>query len=1790
MSGCFPKCENVEELFESLRAKRYMLDAVPRHWKVMFPEVPPTIGRISHLDRFDAGFFDVHRYQANGMDPGSRKLLEKSVEALLDSGTNPDSLRGSATGVFMANGLFNECEEYLLYQDLSSPHFGITGGTRSMHAQRVSYFLGLEGPVVNVDTACSSSFYALEHAFRAIKLGLCENAIVGGTSFLLNFRVHSGFFHVGILDKEGIGNVFDDSAGGIVRSETVAVIFLQKMKDAKRIYAKVVHTKTNCDGYKPEGILTLSENVKQELLEETYTEARVDPRLVNFVEAHATGTKMGEPPEISALSNVFCADPRTPLYIASVKSNMGHSEAASGMGSLIKVLLGMENNCLLPNKTLTKMRSDISALCDGKIRVLTEVMEDRSKYVGINNYGIGGTNAHLILERAESCTPEFRGGHRLICISARTRESCELTFKSATLHARNENYLSLLQSTYRENIAGFHWRGFLLLQDGEDVARSVEFCREKRKQLRVLAGGEAEEWVEVFHSIKDLFREDLYGICKGVVFEKMMQNLELGEEEMTMARDLSQLALIAVLERLRLPTELTDLPIKNQVTLLGVESQPQHVPLQNNFLVSLGRLYQLGFNPRLEQLYPPPAWPVKAPLISPSIKWNHEESYHYHDFKVNLQYWAKVFKVSLGDDELLSGHVVDGQLLIPATLYLSIVWRTHLEHSDLLLEEGKVVFENVRFLKKLVLSTNRFQSIQLTVQICKVSKKFEVFHGENVLVTGIVRSALARETIDDSPIATTTGKVLKEADVYKSLKLVGYQYKGEFRGLERISYDGSDSMVKWNGNWMTYLDGIFHIMCVKEKVSVLRVPTYLGYLTVDAPRHLIRLKDQKKDSVRALSAHNCNFIRSPGVDLKSLRTTPVGLRKKPPPTLQAYRFVPLIGKLSLEVAMRVNTQLVLENTQERSITATEVIEGHPQPLLSTLIHEALLDEPRALGRLRVFSEMPLDHDHFSVERRSISDLSNDNDLVIVSDALTRPTILSAIFARLPEGGFVLSREPIGTFTKWSPEDLVSVYQTDAEELVLLRKCVKVSPLVVRVDFSMTWLDEVKRAVARAQNVLLVSDGDATSGLVGLVNCLVLEVSRKLLTCCLMDVAFDEGAHANQLRKGLLINVMRDGEWGTYRHLPLGLETQNCEHVVGRFIRGDTTKVRWIEGPLSGSIPQGLVHVYSCALNTKDAVEASGTFTTNPSTRRFTENYCAGIEIAGKDASGRRVMGLVQDGGLSNLAVADEFALWEFPREWSMEDAATVPFAYSNVVWGLIEVARIRRGQSVLVRAVDDLVLATINIARFYKCDIFAVVGSTQQWKTVKMLHPSIPATHLHLTRDCANDEVIMRETRGRGVDLILTDDAPRTPPTCLAKGGQYLAIGKHDSLTNAALRFDVCSNRTVRGVHLDNLQKCSWKRLKHLVDCGIRHGYIKPLPKVVCGSDGVVEALSEISRSKNAGKTVVRMQEEGKPRRTYKAMRKYFCHPRRVYIIVGGLGGFGLELIDWLVARGARNLIVVSRGGHLTSYQSYKLQGWIESEASVNVKTADLSSMANCEALLADALRQGELDAIFNLSGVLRNALFDKQTPETFSLVMLPKALITSNLDKVSRRLCPQLRSFVTFSSISCGKGNLGQTNYGMANSAMERICENRRRDGFSGLAVQWGPIQEVGMMADWDADAEIAGVRLQAISSCLEVLDSLLTQPEAIVSSFVVAGKLAEKSVGVDLVSDICEMLGVRREGVGMYTPLADLGMTSVSSAEILHALEGKFQRYVSLAQLRRMTLQDVKEVEESYDRQRGF
>lgn len=539
------------------------------------------------------------------------------------------------------------------------------------------------------------------------------------------------------------------------------------------------------------------------------------------------------------------------------------------------------------------------------------------------------------------------------------------------------------------------------------------------------------------------------------------------------------------------------------------------------------------------------------------------------------------------------------------------------------------------------------------------------------------------------------------------------------------------------------------------------------------------------------------------------------------------------------------------------------------------------------------------------------------------------------------------------------------------------------------------------------------------------------------------------------------------------------------------------------------------------------------------------------------------------------------------------------FVYFQSYYALVVRGRMKPGESVLIHAGSGGVgQAAIAIALHMGCTVFTTVGNQTKRDFLKQRFPQLTDNHIGNSRDTTFEQLVLQQTKGRGVDLVLNSLAQEqllASVRCLAKHGRFLEIGKVDFSNNSPLGMSIfLNNITFHGILLDALfdsDNAEKKEVMNLVTEGIKNGAVRPLPSTVFSENQVEQSFRFIATGKHIGKVVLKIRDE-ESRKTQKpttklvaAIPRTYMDQEKSYVLVGGLGGFGLELANWLILRGATKIVLTSRSGIRTGYQSLCIRRWREKGVTIAVSTADVTTEAGAKRLMEESKKLGPVGGIFNLAAVLRDAMMENQSEADFKTVCRPKIDGTKYLDIASRVLCPHLDYFIVFSSVSCGRGNAGQVNYGYANSAMERICEARQAAGLPGLAIQWGAIGDVGLILETMGgnDTEVGGTLPQRMPSCLQTIDYFMQQPHPVLASMVLAEK--HRSGGdtnqVSLTDAIGNILGVKDiKTIQPSVTLADLGMDSIMGAEIKQTLERNYDMVLSAQEIRALTFGKLQEL----------
>lgn len=1064
---------------------------------------------------------------------------------------------------------------------------------------------------------------------------------------------------------------------------------------------------------------------------------------------------------------------------------------------------------------------------------------------------------------------------------------------------------------------------------------------------------------------------------------------------------------------------------------------------------------------------------------------------------------------------------------------MTLAWRAFAKTKNSTFEKTPVVLEDVVFHRPTILQKDG--AVKFGINFFDGSGRFELCESGALTVSGkiyvpedIELATLQLEDLEEDK----SGLPMNMSDVYKELRLRGYDYTHKFRGIVESDSKAVTGKLNWEDNWVSYMDTMLQFSILGKDLRELYLPTRIQRAVFNPIKHYEMVEQLKAQNINHIPTYmykDINVIRSGGVELSGLKAALAPRRSgtQSPPVLDQYAYVPLQNasqdlainaNLARNHAVAVAVHVSIENSGGAlKFKVAEVVENKtPESALAKFIQDTIESEPTLTSDVALITNQPTEPYHKAVgesgvrivgKDASLSAVESNCHLVVAYDIVDRldaTVVLQNLKASIREDGFIFIEENVIGYNEAKAKKLfseaklatVSIQRATNKYFILLRATIDLASrnkvIVTITEKNYTWVEQLKSALVNAEKdktyVYIVGQGEELLGAIGFINCIKNENGGKLARLVFIQDAgvekfnFTSAVYADQLSKDLISNVYKNGAWGTYRHLKLDVQNDvsnlPVEHAyLNALVKGDLSSLSWIESPLSRKLPDPkdkrleLCSVYYAPINFRDVMLTSGKLAADALPGDLATQDCVlGLEFAGRDSSGKRIMAMVDAKSLATTCVASKNLMWDIPANWTMEEASTVPCVYSTVYYALVIRGQMKRGESILIHAGSGGVgQAAISVALAHGLTVYTTVGSKEKRDFLKKTFPQLTDANIGNSRDTTFEQFVLRATKGKGVDLILNslaEEKLQASVRCLGLNGRFLEIGKLDLNNNTPLGMSVfLKNVSFHGILLDSIISSSGETISRVFDLvadGIKTGAVRPLRTTVFTDKQVEQAFRFMASGKHIGKVVIKVRDEEQQKiiqstpKLISAIPRTYMHSEKSYIIAGGLGGFGLELAGWLISRGATKLVLSSRSGVKSGYQSLMIRRWVERGIQVSVDTSDVTTLAGTQKLLKESNKLGPIGGIFNLAAVLRDGLMEDQTADDFKTVCVPKVDATKYMDVASRELCPSLDYFICFSSVSCGRGNIGQANYGLANSAMERICESRQESGLPGTAIQW--------------------------------------------------------------------------------------------------------------------------------------
>lgn len=482
----FPRAESLNELWTLLTSGQSAIDAWPtdRPHSADGWTFPPFGGFLTDVDKFDPGFFGLSDREARHMDPQQRMLLETAWRALEHGGMVPDRLSGREIGSFIGISTNDYGHDGIASTETVGP-FLASGNAKSIAANRIAYTFDFTGPSMAIDTACSSSLVAVHQACESLRAGDCTAALAGGVNLILRPETSAGLAAAGMLAPDGHCKPFDARANGYVRSEGCAIVLLKPLTAAKRegdrVLGVILGSAVNHDG-RTNGLTAPSGRAQQQVMQRALSRAGLSPEAIAAIEAHGTGTAIGDAVEIGAIETVFGTGDRSkPLLVGGIKASIGHLEAAAGIAGLIKAVLCL-NRGMFPEQVGFHTLNPALTFNENTLKIATSrtPLENSTEPVriGVSSFGFGGTNVHLIVEQvpnqkgaASTLVPE---GPHAIPIAARSAAGLALLSGQYAdwLEARADVDIGTFATLVAPR-SGFQWRDVLVVDDRPDLVNKL---------------------------------------------------------------------------------------------------------------------------------------------------------------------------------------------------------------------------------------------------------------------------------------------------------------------------------------------------------------------------------------------------------------------------------------------------------------------------------------------------------------------------------------------------------------------------------------------------------------------------------------------------------------------------------------------------------------------------------------------------------------------------------------------------------------------------------------------------------------------------------------------------------------------------------------------------------------------------------------------------------------------------------------------------------------------------------------------------------------------------------------------------------------------------------------------------------------------------------------------------------------------------------------------------------------------------------------------------------------------
>lgn len=1605
MSGMYPAANNVKELSEILYNKKNPISNTTSRWNYKHPELSTYSGAAPGVDLFDAQFFTVNYRLGAHMDPMSRKLLQHTYQAIYDAGLNIGQLNGKKVAVFIgssfsdndANGFFN-CTSHI--------GLGIVGASKTMFANRISYWLNVKGPSLSIDESDSSSTTALKEALSAMQRGDCEAAIVGGSQLCLCPQAVIHHERYGAVSKDGKIKSYAENASGYVLSDAINVLFLQKAKDALRIYAQVLHVKT-------EHLSGINNEVKNQLryernfekyvhfINEFYNEAKVLPQLVEYVEGCGRGMPTVDKTELEAIAAVYCKDRSDPLLVGSITSNIGLTGPSSGISGITKVLLGYHKGELAANLNCEEPQKGILALRDGRMRIVTEHQPFRRTYTAINGISTSGGNSHILLcghYKPKDFSRYTTSIPYLITLSGRQDLSVKSIIEELESHPIDPEEIALIHNIYSKNISGHLGRGYFILDTDENnktlkLVEKTEYFNSNQRLLWFVYSGMGSQWAGMG---ADLMRIPIFASaiarCQRVLAPKGLDivdiicspNKQIFDNILHSFVGIAaiQIGLTDILKALGL---VPDGIIGHSVGELGCAYADGCLTAEEMILAaySRGRV-------SLETLL------IHGSMAAVGLSYQEISKICPPEIDVACHNSSTSCTIS-GPADVMRNFV--NQLSAQGVFAKEVPCSNIAYHSRYIADAGPSL---LKYLKQVIKDPKPRSERWLSTSVPQnkwhesAAKYCSAEYHTNNLLNPVLFEETCRMIPKNAVLVEVAPYGLLQAILKRSMPV-------ECRNVpltRRSSSNNVQQLLQALGS--IYLEGFALNLAALYPTVQFPVSTTTPMLS-----HLVEWVHSEKWAVNQMAIQHTNiapvsnFVKSiHDIEHQFLRGHII--RKK-----LCYPFAAALKNVWDIFAMHAGypKQGVSIRFQDVHLYAQPLLFEQKPLRINVSIHrgtgrfEVMGEHSRiASGIIMTKEESPADNyiQDFSEENKTV-DLTSKDIYQLLND---RGYNYSGDFQSIEWANMCLNKAGLVWSGNW-----ITFIDSMIQLNILRQQHHDVSlPIHIKsltIDIEKHFKEQIYHLNGKNVMQAEVVHNFTRCGGVTLKYIQYQNLPQICAELQAMELSITPSKEKNNLQE---INTKQELK-------PMSL--QNLEN-------GKITSLCWAQSPYIQKSNIN-VTVYYAGLNSYDVRKSSGVVSSDSNTY--------GMDYSGITKCGERVMGLVSTGAVSSQVDAQLELLWPVPKNWTLEDAATVPFAYAYAYYALVMKGNLEPGMNILIHEGTDAIgQAAIAIALAYKCQVFATVSDVRKRNFLRKLFPELQEDHIGNARDTSFAYAVFLGTRGKGCNIVIggvKGELKDVSLNCCSSYGVLIdTVQIKDREDFEYGMYHMTKARSYLTIDLSSIfvseNQEDMKTLQKLLCDGLSAGYVVPLSRVTYELHDVEKAFKLLAKNQYYGRVLLHI-----PDNIIQAQQRLVCDPDQCQIIIWNNEVFGCQLAELLIRKGAKNLYICST--NLSPYQIFKIRAWqalgVQVQICIEEFTKDLLQIK----VLNNALSLGDIEGIY----VVLTALNTNATMNDFVTAL-------GKLDLESRLQCQQLKHFVLMSTMK----TLG-----------DKLCSSRVK---SGLPVTW--------------------------------------------------------------------------------------------------------------------------------------